>query len=167
MCCSRPVKMACVGCGLRLCCQKTACLVDRSLRTHSLLVPVCQGWQAIKTRSSMLWRYTNNQSAITIKSESENPQDVPTVTMGYPIMSVCLISRFTTWNTCVEVVGGPLLWWHIASCCPLSLAHRTHTHTVTLLIMQTPCATSISLPVSIPIQVKMVFKLAQTLFWLC
>lgn len=158
MCFWHPVKMACVGCGQRHCYQKTACLEDRSLRTHSLLVPAYQGWQAIKTRSSMLWRYTNQ--ALTVH---EN-RDVQTVDMGYPIMSVWFISPFTTWNTCAGVVGGPLPWWHIVSCCPLSLARRTRTLTATLLIMRMPCATSTSLPVSIPIQV-MVSELAHTLVW--
>lgn len=80
-------------------------------------------------------------------------------------MCVCLISRSTIWNTCAGVVGGPLLWWHIVSCCPLSLAHRTHTLTATSLIMQTPCATSTSLPVSILTQVQVFFQTGPDIIW--
>lgn len=49
--------MVCVGCGRRPCCLKTACSEDRSLRTLNPSAPACQDWQAIRTRSSMLWRY--------------------------------------------------------------------------------------------------------------
>lgn len=174
MCCWHPARTVCVGCGRRPCCQKTACLEDRSLRTHSPSALACQAWQAIRTRSSMLWRYTYLFSQLWLEKNHKRKRKICTLSDHWIIWICCLcfipvlrlISQSTTWSIYAGGVDGPLLWWHIVSCCPLSLAHRTHTLTATSLIMLTPSVTSISQPVLTPTQVGcLLSKLAQNVFY--